>query len=57
MRGAKKGAARPVSAWVDPTREEKARREDLASLLTEMRAEGRPATAEDDEWARGVLGL
>lgn len=55
-RQVKKGRARSVSAWVDAAMEEKARREDLAMLLAEMKTE-RPATAEDDAWARDVLGL
>jgi Arc/MetJ-type ribon-helix-helix transcriptional regulator len=53
----KRGRAKSVSAWVDAAMEEKARREDLASLLAEMKAENGPATREEEEWARGVLGL
>jgi Arc/MetJ-type ribon-helix-helix transcriptional regulator len=56
-REVKKGRARSVSAWVDSAMEEKARREDLAALLAEMRAEGGAATEEEEAWARGVLGL
>ena len=56
-RQVKRGQARSVSAWVDAAMEEKARREDLASLLAEMRAENGPPTAEEQAWARGVLGL
>jgi Arc/MetJ-type ribon-helix-helix transcriptional regulator len=56
-REVKKGRARSVSAWVDAAMEEKARREDLAALLAEMRAEGGDATEEEQAWARGVLGL
>jgi hypothetical protein len=37
--------------------EEKARREDLAALLAEMKAENGPATPEEEQWARDVLGL
>jgi hypothetical protein len=38
--------------------EEKARREELAALLTEMKVEnGGPATANEEAWARAVLGL
>jgi hypothetical protein len=37
--------------------EEKARREDLAALLTEMKAENGPASAKEEAWARAVLGL
>ncbi len=56
-RQVRKGAARSVSAWVDSAMEEKAHREDLASLLARMRAEDGPASLEDEEWARAVLGL
>ena len=53
----KKGRAKSVSAWVDSAMEEKARREDLAALLAEMKAEGRPANKDEEAWARDVLGL
>jgi hypothetical protein len=53
----KKGRAKSVSAWVDSAMEEKARREDLAALLGEMKAEGGDVKAEDEAWARNVLGL
>ena len=53
----KRGRAKSVSAWVDAAMEEKARREDLASLLKEMKADNGPATAKEEEWARAVLGL
>jgi Arc/MetJ-type ribon-helix-helix transcriptional regulator len=53
----KKGRAKSVSAWVDAAMEEKARREDLAALLAEMKAEGKSATATEEAWARAVLGL
>jgi Arc/MetJ-type ribon-helix-helix transcriptional regulator len=56
-RQVKKGRAKSVSAWVDSAMEEKARREDLASLLAEMKAESGPASAEEEAWARDVLGL
>jgi Arc/MetJ-type ribon-helix-helix transcriptional regulator len=56
-RQVKKGRAKSVSAWVDAAMEEKARREDLATLLAEMKAENGPATADEEAWARGVLGL
>ncbi|MGH8906871.1 MAG: hypothetical protein ACRD0K_10230 [Egibacteraceae bacterium] len=46
-----------VSAWVDQAMREKARRDDLVALLAGMRAENGPATAEEDAWARSVLGL
>lgn len=51
------GRGSSVSAWVDQAMEEKARREDLAALLAEMRAENGTATEEEDAWARAVLGL
>ena len=53
----KRGRAKSVSAWVDSAMEEKARREDLAALLAEMKAENGPATKKEEEWARRVLGL
>lgn len=51
------GHASSLSAWVDQAMEEKARREDLAGLLAEMRSENGPATSEEDAWARRALGL
>ncbi len=56
-RQVKRGRAKSVSAWVDSAMEEKARREDLAALLAEMRAENGPASAKEEAWARDVLGL
>jgi hypothetical protein len=56
-RQVKRGKAKSVSAWVDAAMEEKARREDLAGLLAEMKAENGPATAKEEAWARAVLGL
>jgi hypothetical protein len=56
-RQVKRGKAKSVSAWIDSAMDEKARREDLAALLAEMKAESGPATAEDEAWAREVLGL
>jgi Arc/MetJ-type ribon-helix-helix transcriptional regulator len=56
-RQVKRGKARSVSAWVDAAMEEKARREDLAALLAEMRAESGVPTEEEESWARHVLGL
>ncbi|OGQ23697.1 MAG: hypothetical protein A2138_11780 [Deltaproteobacteria bacterium RBG_16_71_12] len=56
-RQVKRGKARSVSAWVDAAMEEKARREDLAGLLADMRADNGPATAEEQAWARAALGL
>lgn len=42
------GRSSSVSAWVDQAMEEKTRREDLAGLLAEMRAENGTATEEED---------
>ena len=56
-RQVRRGRAKSVSAWVDAAMEEKARREDLASLLVEMKAENGAATAKEEAWARAVLGL
>jgi hypothetical protein len=56
-RQVRRGKAASMSAWVDSAMDEKARREDLASLLAEMRAENGPPTKEEEAWARGVLGL
>ena len=56
-RQVKRGKAKSVSAWIDSAMEEKARREDLAALLAEMRAENGPPTKEEEAWARNVLGL
>jgi Arc/MetJ-type ribon-helix-helix transcriptional regulator len=56
-RQVKRGRVKSVSAWVDSAMEEKARREDLASLLAEMKAENGPASEKEEQWARDVLGL
>jgi hypothetical protein len=56
-RQVRRGRAKSLSAWVDSAMEEKARREDLAALLAEMRAENGPPTSEEEQWARDVLGL
>ncbi|GMV14003.1 MAG: hypothetical protein HS104_22750 [Polyangiaceae bacterium] len=56
-RQVKRGRAKSVSAWVDSAMEEKARRDDLAALLAEMKAENGPATKKEEQWARDVLGL
>lgn len=56
-RQVRRGKARSLSAWVDSAIEEKARREDIAALLAEMRAENGPPSAEEEAWARSVLGL
>ncbi|MHB8694420.1 MAG: hypothetical protein ACYDHH_24540 [Solirubrobacteraceae bacterium] len=51
------GRARSVSAWVASAMAERARREGLADVLAEIRAELGPATDEETAWARSVLGL
>ncbi|HEY3355655.1 MAG TPA: hypothetical protein VGQ83_20555 [Polyangia bacterium] len=51
------GRARSISAWVDAAMEQKARLEDLAALLADMEAENGPASADEEKWARAVLGL
>ncbi len=51
------GLAPSVSAWVGAAMEEKAHRETLRDLLAEIRAEIGPATEEETQWARSVLGL
>ena len=56
-RQVKRGKARSLSAWVDSAIDEKAQREDVAALLAEMRAENGPPSAEEEAWARAVLGL
>lgn len=51
------GRATSLSAWIDQAMDEKIRREELAGLLAEMRAENGPATDDEDAWARRALGL
>ena len=51
------GRAPSVSAWVAQAMAERSRRERLADVLVEIRAELGPATREETEWARSVLGL
>ncbi len=51
------GRAASVSAWVASAMAERARRESLADVLAEIRAELGPATDEETAWARSVLGL
>ena len=53
----KRGKPQSLSVRVAEAIEEKARREDLRSLLAEMKAENGPATAQEEAWARAVLGL
>lgn len=51
------GHASSVSAWVASAMTERARRESLADVLADIRAELGPATEEETAWARSVLGL
>lgn len=51
------GQAPSISAWVAGAMAERARRERLADVLAEIRAELGPATDEETAWARSVLGL
>jgi len=51
------GRAASVSAWVASAMSERARRETLADVLGDIRAELGPATDEETAWARSVLGL
>ena len=51
------GRAPSVSAWVASAMMERARREHLADVLAEIRAELGPTTDEETGWARSVLGL
>lgn len=51
------GQSPSVSAWVADAMEQKAQREHLKALLREVRKEIGPATKEDTQWARAVLGL
>lgn len=50
------GRSPSISAWVSEAMEEKARRESMKDVLAEIRAEIGPATEEETEWARSVLG-
>lgn len=51
------GRVPSVSAWVASAMTDRARRETLADVLAEIRAELGPATDEETAWARSVLGL
>jgi hypothetical protein len=51
------GRAPSVSAWVAQAMTERARRERLADVLAEIRAELGPPTNEETAWAQSVLGL
>lgn len=53
----KRGNARSVSAWVDAAMEQKAKLEDLATLLAEMKSDSGPVSREEERWARRVIGL
>jgi len=50
------GRAPSMSAWVASAMAERARRETLADVLADIRAELGPATDEETAWARSVLG-
>jgi Arc/MetJ-type ribon-helix-helix transcriptional regulator len=51
------GAASSVSAYVSQAIAEKVERDDLEAVLDAMDAKHGPPTAEDEAWARRVLGL
>jgi hypothetical protein len=51
------GRAASVSAWVASAMAERAGREKLQDILSEIRADLGPATEEEVAWARSVLGL
>ena len=51
------GRAPSVSAWVASAMSERARRETLADVLADIRADLGPATDEETAWAQSVLGL
>jgi Arc/MetJ-type ribon-helix-helix transcriptional regulator len=51
------GRAKSVSAWIAASLEPQLRRESLAEVMAEIRAEIGTATAEEDAWAREALGL
>lgn len=51
------GRAPSVSAWVASAMSERAHREKLADVLSEIRAQLGPATEEETAWARSILGL
>jgi hypothetical protein len=46
-----------MSAWVATAMAERAKKERLADVLADIRAELGPATDEEVAWARSVLGL
>lgn len=49
------GRAPSVSAWVAAAMAERSRRESLAVVLADIRAELGPPTDEETAWARSVL--
>lgn len=51
------GRAPSVSSWVASAMSERAHRETLTAVLSEIRAELGAATDEETAWARSVLGL
>jgi hypothetical protein len=51
------GRVPSMSAWVATAMAERAKKERLADVLADIRAELGPATDEEVAWARSVLGL
>lgn len=51
------GRAPSLSAWVAAAMADRARRESLASVLADIRADLGPPTDDETAWARTVLGL
>jgi hypothetical protein len=51
------GRAPSLSAWVADAMAQRGRKEHLADVLADIRAELGPATEEEIAWARSVLGL
>jgi len=51
------GRAKSVSGWIAAALEPQLKREQLADVIADIRAEIGPPTEEEDAWAREVLGL
>ncbi len=51
------GRAKSVSAWIAEALEPRPKREHLADVIADIRAEIGPPTEEEDAWAREALGL
>jgi hypothetical protein len=51
------GRTPSLSSWVATAMAQRAKRERLADVLADIRAELGPATDEEVAWARSVLGL